>query len=98
LAFPLSYRLYFSHDLPDRAPKRDSGIHPGVPAGAGDRTDASRNLREVRVLVLRHRLQAPEAAAGEGIPPAGLEPEAGHRAAPRDPRRRRGDGGEGAAV
>src|ERR1700709_1135426 len=81
----LSYRLNFRHVLPHRAPERDPGVYPWVPPGARHRSHAPGDLREVRVLLVRHRLQAPEAAATEGVPEAGLEPEAGHRADPGDP-------------
>ncbi len=42
--------------------------------------DAPRDLRALRLLLLRHRLQAPEAARGEGLPAARLESEARRRA------------------
>src|SRR6202049_3742074 len=73
------------HDLPDRAAEGDPRVRPRVPAGAGHRADPSRDLRPLRLLLLRHRVQASEAAAGQGLPAPGLEPEARHRADPRHP-------------
>src|SRR6185295_13356081 len=64
----LGYRLYLRHVLPHRTAKRDPGVHPGVPPGARYRSHAPGDLRAFRVLLVRHGLQASEAAAAEGVP------------------------------
>src|SRR5262245_25960533 len=78
----------YVHELPDRTSEGNPRVHSGLPPGAGYRSHAPGDLREVRILLVRHRVQAPEAAPGEGLPAPGLEPEARHRADPRHPRRR----------
>src|SRR5215467_12459513 len=52
LAFTLGYRLYSAHDLPDRAAKRDSRVHSGVPAGTRHRPHAPGDLREIWILLV----------------------------------------------
>src|SRR5712692_7225178 len=64
-----------SHEVRDRTATRHPAVHPGVPAGARNRTDPPGDLRSLRLLVLRHGLQAPLPAREEGTHPPRLESE-----------------------
>src|SRR5437867_10280959 len=65
-----------SHEVPDRKTTRHPAVHPGVPAGARSRSYPPRNLRSLRLLLLRHGLQASVPAREKGTHPPRLEPEA----------------------